>query len=237
MRSMLQIALGAAWLGAAACGTSPTATAPPAAPETSVRPGVNEPYRGADVGQWVKRFERQGREIHDLRHEIVAACAFLPGDDVADIGAGTGLLVEPLAEAVGTTGTIYAVDIVPEFIEHIARRTRDAGLRNVKTVLCTERSVELPAGSIDVAFVCDAYHHFEYPQSTMTSIHEALRPGGSIIVIDFRREPGRSRDWVLDHVRAGRETVIQEIESYGFRLVETIDVGLRENYMLRFARR
>ena len=210
--------------------------AAPVEPEASVRPGVNRAYQSPDVGTWVERFEREGREIFDLREEIVAACSLRPGDDVADIGAGTGLFVPILARATGPTGTVVAVDIVPEFIEHVEARAREAGLDNVRSVLCTERSVELPRDSIDLAFLCDSYHHFEFPRSTMTSIHEALRPGGAVIVIDFERKPGRSSDWVLGHVRAGSETVVAEIERYGFRLVETIDVGLRENYMLRFER-
>ncbi len=207
-----------------------------ATPEVSVRPGVNTAYQNADVVQWVERFEQEGREIYDSRNEIVAACGFRPGDDVADIGAGTGLFEPLLADAVGRTGSIWAVDIVPEFIEHIEERSRAAGLDNVRTVLCTERSVELAPDSIDVAFLCDSYHHFEFPRSTMTSIHRALRPGGTVIVIDFEREPGRSSDWVMGHVRAGRDTVIDEIEGFGFELTETIDVGLSDNYVLRFGR-
>jgi predicted methyltransferase len=226
------IAAGLLLLASTACRSSAPATSEP-----SVRPGVNEAYQDPDVETWVGRFEREGRETYDLRREIVAACVLQPGDDVADVGAGTGLFVPLFAGAVGRTGSVVAVDIVPEFTEHIETRAREAGLDNVRTVLCTERSVELPAGSVDLVFLCDTYHHLEYPQSTMTSIHEALRPEGTLIVIDFDRDPEHSRDWILDHVRAGRETVIAEIEDYGFRLVETIDVGLRENYMVRFERR
>jgi ubiquinone/menaquinone biosynthesis C-methylase UbiE len=154
---------------------------------------------------------------------------------VADIGAGTGLFAPLLSKAVGPDGTVYAVDIVKDFLAHIERRAAEAGLRNVRTVLCTERSAELPPASIDAAFICDTYHHFEFPRSTMASIRRALRPGGEIVLVDFKRIPGTSSEWILNHVRAGQETVTAEIEAAGFSKIEEIGL-LRDNYILRFRR-
>lgn len=76
---------------------------------------------------------------------------------------------------------------------------------NMETVLCTDRSVELPESSIDLAFICDVYHHFEFPQASLASLHKALKPGGEIVLIDFKRIPGESSDFVMGHVRAGQE--------------------------------
>ena len=85
--------------------------------------------------------------------------------------------------------------------------------------------------------MCDTYHHFEYPHSTLASLHQAIRPGGSLVVIDFERIPGESRDWVLEHVRAGKDVFTREIEAAGFELVEQVAIeGLKENYVLRFRR-
>jgi ubiquinone/menaquinone biosynthesis C-methylase UbiE len=181
----------------------------------------------------VERFEKEGREIYDQRQAIVDAMKLRRGARVADIGAGTGLFTPLFVQAVGPRGTVYAVDIVPNFLTLIAERAATAGMRNVKTVLATERSVELPAHSIDVAFICDTYHHFEYPQSTMASIHRALRRGGEVVLIDFVRVPGRSSDFILKHVRAGQEVFTAEIEAAGFHKVEEIPL-LKENYMIRF---
>ena len=155
---------------------------------------------------------------------------------MADIGAGTGLFTPLFAEAVGDAGHVFAVDIVPEFLTHIDRRVDEHGLTNVETVLCKEDSVELPPTSIDLAFVCDTYHHFEYPKSTLASIRDALKPGGEFVVIDFERIPGKSRAWIVKHVRAGKKTVIGEIESAGFELIDdgsSVDY-LDENYFVRF---
>jgi predicted methyltransferase len=213
---------------------APSETKAPVA-ESSVKPGINGEYLkpSLNVTQWVERFEKEGREIYEQRQQIVDAIKLRRGASIADIGAGTGLFTPMFAQAVGPKGTVYAVDIAKDFLAHIEQRASAAGLHNVKTVLCTERSAELPANSIDVAFICDTYHHFEYPQNTMNSIYRALRRGGELILIDFVRVPGKSSDFILKHTRAGQEVFTTEIEAAGFKRVEQIDL-LKENYMLRF---
>jgi FkbM family methyltransferase len=157
---------------------------------------------------------------------------------VADIGAGTGLLTGLFAKRVGPEGKVYAVDIVPEFLEHIRTRVAEENITNVETLLCTEDSVELPADSIDVALICDTYHHFEFPHSTMTSLYQAMKPGGIVTIVDFERIPDVSRAWILQHVRAGKETFIKEIEAAGFELIQDgrSHSFLKENYVIRFRR-
>jgi len=134
---------------------------------------------------------------------------------------------------VGPAGTVYAVDIAPKFIEHIENTCKENGLTNVVGVVCPPDSVGLPAASIDLAFICDTYHHFEFPFRTMASVHRALRSGGRVVVIDFERIEGVSPAWVLGHVRAGRETVTHEIASTGFRLADEVRL-LRDKYCLVF---
>jgi ubiquinone/menaquinone biosynthesis C-methylase UbiE len=206
---------------------------PTMAQEKSVRPGINDAFENPDPKEFLGKFEVESREIFSQRKEIVAACKLKPGMTVADIGAGTGLYTRLFAREVGPKGTVYAVDIAPKFIEHITKTARDEGLKNVVGVVCTADNVTLPAKSIDVAFVCDTYHHFEFPFKTLASIHEALRPSGQLIVIDFHRIQGRSSDWVMGHVRAGQEVVVKEITSSGFKLVGEEKL-LKENYFLRF---
>ena len=204
-------------------------------PEKSVKPNINSEYLSPDlkVSQWVERFEREGREVFDRRREIVAAAKIRPGMIVGDIGSGTGLFTPLLLEAAGSKGKVYAVDIVPKFLDLIRERMTAAGVENVETVLCTERSVELPANSIDLAFICDVYHHFEYPHSSLASLHRAIRPGGEIFLVDFKRIPGESADWILNHVRAGESVVTAEIEAAGFEKVANVDL-LKDNYIVRF---
>lgn len=205
--------------------------------ERSVKPGINDAYKhDPDIEKWKGRFEVESREIYAERHRILEELRITKGMDVADIGSGTGLFTGMLAGAVGTGGSVYAVDIMREFLESVRDRTQDAGHTNVRFVRCREDSVDLLADSIDLAFICDVYHHFEYPMSSLASLHHALRPGGELVIIDFKRIPGVTREWVLNHVRASQEVVTSEIKAAGFEQVGgPIDVeGLTENYMLRF---
>jgi predicted methyltransferase len=206
------------------------------AQEKSVRPGINQPFENPDVKNFVGIFEGESREIFTKRKEIVAACKFKPEMVVADVGAGTGLFTRLFAKEVGPKGKVYAVDIAPKFIEHIEKTCKDADIKNVIGIVCTADSVKLPPKSVDLVFICDTYHHFEFPFKTMASIHEALRPGGQVVVVDFHRIPGKSREWVLNHVRAGQEVVVKEIEQSGFKKVGEEKL-LSENYLIRFEKK
>lgn len=202
------------------------------------KPSINVQFRNPDlnVDTWVKRFELESRETYSLRKEIVAALNLKDGDVVADIGAGTGFFSLIFAEAVAPSGEVLAVDIAPKFIEHIENRAKEEGVPNVRTVLCDDKSTKLEAGSADIAFTCDTYHHFEYPVDTTASIHQALKEGGILAVIDFERIPGMTNDWLMGHVRCGKETVIKEIEAVGFELIEEVEL-FEQNYFIKFRKK
>ena len=118
-------------------------------------------------------------------------------------------------------------------VDNIVRRSRELGYQHVEGRLGSAKTVPVPPGSLDVVFTSDVYHHFEYPQVMLRSIRDALKPGGAFIVIDFERIPGVTSPRVLEHVRAGKETVIREVEDEGFRFVEERKL-LQQNYFVRF---
>jgi predicted methyltransferase len=206
---------------------------PAPAQDSSVNPGINDSYKEPDPKEFTKRFETESREVFAHRGKIVAAAKVKAGMAVADVGAGTGLFTRLFAKAVGPEGKVYAVDIAESFLRHIEKAAKEQDIPNVETVLATADSSNLPANSVDVAFICDTYHHFEFPQKTMASIHRALRPGGRVVVIDFHRIEGVSSEWVMNHVRAGQDVFRKEIESAGFRAVEEAKF-LKENYYIVF---
>ena len=205
--------------------------------EVSVKPGVNKKFvdPNLDVDAFVKRFEIESREIYVNRERILAACEIKKGDTVADVGAGTGLFTRMFSQDVGHDGWVYAVDIAPRFIEHINTEAARNKLTNITGVLCSENSINLPPQSCDVVFICDVYHHFEYPKSSLASIKRALKDDGHLIVIDFERIEGKSRKWLMGHVRAGKEVFRAEIMDAGFTLVQEKKIdGFEENYFLKF---
>lgn len=203
------------------------------AQEQNINPGINSHYEHPVWQQWVSAFENQGRELYARRHAIADAAAIRPGMAVADIGAGTGLFTRLFAPRVEPGGRVYAVDISDSFVENILRTCREQGIANVEGIVNTPRDAGLPPDSIDLAFLANTYHHFEYPVSMLASIHGALRRDGRLIIVDFRRQPGRSSQWVLQHVRAGRDSVIREIRAAGFQLVADRPL-LESNYFLEF---
>lgn len=206
---------------------------PAIAQEASVKPGINAPFQSPDVGQFVERFEKEGREVFTGREKIVEALDLKPGMAVADVGAGTGLFTRLIAPKIGLEGKLFAVDIAKEFVDHTVRSCQAKGWTQVEGIVCTPDDARLPENSVDLVFICDTYHHFEFPQKTMASIHRALKPGGRVVIVDFHRKEGVSSDWILSHVRAGREEVVREVEQCGFAFIDGPDF-LKENYLVRF---
>jgi ubiquinone/menaquinone biosynthesis C-methylase UbiE len=235
------VCVGLLWISGASASLAQEGTAvAESAVEQSVRPNINENFLDAnlDVEQWLSRFEGESREVFAGRDGVVQACGIKPGASVADIGAGTGLYTMLFAKAAGPEGWVYGVDISARFLEHLNQRADNRGVKNITAVLGSQRSVNLPPDSIDLAFVCDTYHHFEYPRSMLRSLHRGLRDGGHLIIVDFERVPGESREWILNHVRAGKEDVRREVEAAGFEFVEEVEIAsFQENYFLRFRKK
>ena len=188
----------------------------------------------ADLKQWTDRFEHEGRAIYDKRYEILDA---LSGLAVADIGAGSGLISRLIAQRVGSEGTVYAVDIAKNMVDYIAKTSKEQGLTNIKAVLGDPKSPKLAPASVDRICIIDAYHHFEYPAEMLAEIKKALRPDGTVVLIDFKRVEGVSRDYILKMVRAGQGTFTDEFQNAGFELVERRDDMFPENYLLKFQHR
>lgn len=200
-------------------------------------PKINARFYDADAGEWVTRFEGESREIYVKRNALVAAAGVKPGMTVADVGAGSGFMAMLFAKAVGPTGSVIASEISKPFALAIALRAKHEGIGNISTVIGTQTDTGLPAERVDIVFTSDVYHHFEQVAPTLASIKRALKPGGRFIVVDFERIPGVTPQGTLDHVRAGKQTVIEEVLAAGFKLREEVKtLGLRDNYYLIFER-
>lgn len=212
----------------------------PQNPEESVKPGINKPFLEAtddDIATFVGMFEGESREISTARKGIIAALDIQPGMAVGDIGAGTGLFEPQLQKAVGADGIVYAVDLSQAMLEHLRKRVDEENWDQVQVMACSETDCGLAENSVDLVFICDTYHHFEYPQTTLGTLKSAIRSGGTLAIVDFERIPGTSREWILNHVRAGKAVTRQEIEEAGFEFLREVKVeGLEENYLILFRR-
>lgn len=195
-----------------------------------------------DPAEYIKRFEVESREVFAARREIVEALDIQSAMGVADIGAGTGLFLKPLSIAAQKSGKLFAVEISPSFIKHLRKRAAQEELSNVEVIFCSDRDANLPKNSVDRMLICDVYHHFEFPESTLGSLYEAMRPGGMLVLVDFHRQPedvsSERKQWLLGHIRAPQEVFRKEIEQAGFVFKDQVDVdGFTENYLLRFVKK
>jgi cyclopropane fatty-acyl-phospholipid synthase-like methyltransferase len=214
-------------------------TKAPQDPASDVKPSINKDFLDPNmkIEEWIGKFEIESREVFSARKEILETLKIKPGMRVADVGAGTGLYTKLFSREVGAEGWVYAVDISTIFLDHINEDAQHLKLDNITSVLCDQDSVNLPPESVDLVFVCDTYHHFEFYPETLASIKRALKPGGSLVIVDFERIEGKSRPWTMTHVRAGKEIVQSEIEEAGFELIGSPKLdGLSENYLLIFSR-
>lgn len=179
-----------------------------------------------DRSRVARNLENPDREGSQKPRELVAKLGIEKGDTVADIGTGVGFMLPYLREAVGPAGRVYAEDIFPDFLEKAQKKIDKHGWKNVATVLGAEKDVKLPRGSIDLALILDVYHHFNYPREVLTSLRNALKPDGRVVIVDFyrsRKHPRMSKDRLENHIRLDRDGFMGEVKSAGFKLDRTFD--------------
>ena len=159
------------------------------------RDGIGKYYMGREISQvmghlgagWLERPERERQERTDL---LIAGLSLLDDFVVADIGAGTGYFTFPVAQRV-PRGKVISVDIQPEMLASIERRKALENVANVETVLGEEDDPKLPDNEIDLAFIVDAYHEFSFPREMGERLKESLKPGGQLVLVEYRAEDPR----------------------------------------------
>jgi ubiquinone/menaquinone biosynthesis C-methylase UbiE len=119
---------------------------------------------------------------------VIDAMDLHAGEVVADLGAGSGYFTFRLAPQVGKTGKVLAVDLQDEMLSTIRQRAARWGVTNVEEVKATETDPKLPADSVDAVLLVDVYHELAYPWEVMTKVREALKPGGRVFFVEYRKE-------------------------------------------------
>lgn len=183
---------------------------------------ANERYRTAEGrAGMLNNLGAADRASRLQADRIVQALGIRAGQSVADLGTGGGALLPLLSRAVGSGGFVLAEDIFDDFLTAAKGKAETEGLTNVRFIKGTERSVNLPARSVDLAVTVDAYHHFDYPGDVLASVRTALKPGGRFAIVDYYKRPGAMGGTdAVQHIRLDQDDVIKEVTGFGWKLVE-----------------
>ena len=172
-----------------------------------------------DPKSYIGVLEDPQRDAYQKPHEVLSALGLKPGEVIADIGAGSGYFTFRLSHFVGEKGKIYAVDVSPDMILYINRRMRDLKVNNVISILADPDDPLLPDRSVNRFFFSDSWHHIENHAKYLSLMKRMLRPGGEVVMIDFKKKKEITVGPPLE-MRIAREDVIKQMEKNGYRLTE-----------------
>ena len=186
--------------------------------------GTGKFYKGREIShvmgyQGIRWLERPEREKEENTSRLIQNMNILPGDSIADIGAGSGYHVFKMAP-LASKGLVYAVDIQDEMLEAIRDRKKESALQNIKIIKGSEESVNLPENSVDKILMVDVYHEFSYPVEMLTSMHKALREDGKIFLIEYRGEDDSIPIKKLHKMTEAQ--AVKEFKANGFILKENL---------------
>jgi len=200
---------------------------PPADPHVpwgqGVRDGSFMGRRLAEVMSWLGAdwLVRPEREAEEEPERMLDALELKPGMTVADVGAGVGYTSVRLARRVGPTGKVISTDVQPEMIRLLKQNLAELGVKNVSPLLCTPKDPGLPEAQVDLAIMVDVYHECSHPVETLQGIRKALKPGGRLVLVEFRAEDPNVP--IRPEHKMTVAQVRKELEPQGFALQKNHD--------------
>ena len=184
---------------------------------------------GSDLPGLLDWLERPTRATEELPDRVIQALELKPSDVIADIGAGTGYFAFRISPSV-PEGKVYAVDIQQEMIDLINERIEEEGVTNIEPVPSTVEDPNLPPQSVDVAIIILSYHEFSHPREMMEKTVEALKPGGRLLLVEYRGEDSTLP--ISQLRRMTEDQAIKEMRVVGLRWVETRDILPQQHFMI-----
>jgi ubiquinone/menaquinone biosynthesis C-methylase UbiE len=187
--------------------------------------GINKWYMGRQIAQVMSHYgidwlEREEREMQENTTLLLKNLEVKQGMIIADIGAGSGYYSALISKMVGT-GKVFAVDVEPEMIAYLDKRIKKEKLSHIIPVLSSEQKVSLPKNSIDMMLLVDVYHEFSYPYEMALSMRAALKPGGKLVLVEFRLEDPAVPIKIIHKMSEAQ--AIKEFKAAGFIFDKNID--------------
>jgi len=188
--------------------------------------GTGKFYMGREIAEvmgpgGIEWLDRREREEEEHPAKVIDALDLRPGEVVADLGAGSGYFTFRMAPKVGGTGKVLAVEIQEAMLNTL--RTRAAALKatNVKVVQGSEIDPHLPVTGVDLVLLVDVYHEMAYPFEVMTKVRDALKPGGRIVFVEYRKEDPRVP--IKEVHKMSVEQLEKEMNAVGLVRVRTVE--------------
>ena len=187
--------------------------------------GIGKWYKGREIAyvmgfEGIGWLERSDREKEENVSNLIQNMRIKSNDIIADIGAGSGYHVFRMA-LIAKKGLVYAVDIQSEMLMAIEKTKESSKIRNVETILGSEKSIHLPENSVDKILMVDVYHEFNFPVEMIASIKNALKPNGQLFLIEYRGED--SKVPIKKIHKMTEKQAVKEMEAAGFKLKGNID--------------
>lgn len=189
-------------------------------------------HRFDDAASWSKVFDDPARDEWQKPASVVSAMGLAPGMIVADVGAGTGYFEPHLSKAVGPSGKVLAIDLEPDMVRWTNERAKREGLANVEARLGAADDPKLEAGTVDRVLVVDTWHHVGDRAAYAKKLATALRPGGSVFIVDFTKE---SPHGPPAHARLTADEVAADLRGAGLE-PKKIEANLPYQWMIGASR-
>src|SRR5205809_8091295 len=188
--------------------------------------GTGKFYMGREIAQvmgpgGIPWLDRPQREEEERPAVVLEALGLKGGEVVADLGAGSGFYTFRIAPKVGKTGKVLAVDIQDEIIKTIRQRATEQKVTNVEVVKGNENDPNLPLNGVDVVLMVDVYHELSYPFEVMTKVCKALKPGGRMVFVEYRKEDPKVR--IKEVHKMSVEQLEKEMKAVGLTRVRTVE--------------
>lgn len=199
--------------------------------------GIGKFYLGREIARvmgyqgapWLERATREEEERLSL---LVKSLKLKPGMVVADIGAGSGVIAVRMAEHVGESGKILAVDVQQEMLDLMKAKIEKQEISNIELVKGTQKHSKLPASTVDLAIMVDVYHEFEFPYEMMLDIAESLKPGGRVALVEYRMEDPTVPIKLVHKMTVAQVKKELEQPEFNLKYVETIGVLPRQHIIV-----
>jgi ubiquinone/menaquinone biosynthesis C-methylase UbiE len=197
--------------------------------------GREEHRRPPDIRQYLEQLDRPERDEYQKPGQVVRALDLKEGMAVADLGSGSGYFTRRFVKAVTAAGKVYAIDVEQEMLDYTKSSIEKLRLPHaVEFILAKPDDPLLPAGSVDLIFVCNVYHHLEDRAKYFARVKRALRSGGRVAIVDFYHDKRSGNVGFPRRHLVARETVVAEMGAAGYRLSREHDF-LPRQYFLEFA--